>query len=124
MPRKRKTPTYPTLNAKQAAFTAAVGQLLTAATARGIQVILAEAYRTPAQAALYAKQGKGIKNSNHTKKLAVDLFVMTGGSVSWDNEHYEVLAKIWKNIHPLARWGGDFAGRDSVHFSFEHNGVR
>lgn len=113
-----------TLNEKQVLFTATVGKFLAWCSQRGHQVILAEAFRTPEQAALYAKQGKGIRNSNHTKKLAVDLFLMKDGKITWDNADYEPLGKKWKSMHELASWGGDFKGRDSVHFSFEHNGVR
>jgi hypothetical protein len=111
------------LNKKQARFTECLGELLTYATATGQYVILAEAYRTPEQAAIYAKQGKGIKNSVHTKKLAVDLFRYKDGSVTWDRDEYQKLGDYWKTLDPDARWGGDFRNRDAVHFSFTHNGV-
>jgi len=111
------------LNKKQVEFTKCVGRLLHAAHQQGIDVILAEAYRTPEQARWYAEQGKGIVNSVHTKKLAVDLFVYKDGTVSWDKADYSRLGGIWKALHPLARWGGDFKRRDAVHFSFFHNGV-
>ena len=116
--------TYKSLNEKQVDFTACVGKLLVYASIIGHDVILAEAYRTPEQAAIYAEQGKGIKNSVHTKKLAVDLFRYVNGKISWDPYDYELLATHWKSLHPLARWGGDFKNRDCVHFSFEHNGIR
>ena len=112
------------LNAKQAEFTRCVGLLLTWAADNGKPVILAEAYRTPEQAEIYARNGKGIKNSAHCKKLAVDVFRYKNGSVSWDNKDYEALGDFWKSLHPLARWGGDFANRDCVHFSLEHQGVK
>lgn len=112
------------LNAKQADFTRHVGKLLTWCARYEIDVILAEAYRTPEQAAIYAKQGRGIKNSTHTKKLAVDLFILKDGVPSWDPEDYRPLGRYWKACHDLARWGGDFKNRDAVHFSFEHGGVK
>ncbi len=111
------------LNEKQARFTRCVGMLIAYATRRNMGVILAEAFRTPEQAAIYAEQGKGIKNSVHTKKLAVDLFRYKDGTVSWDQADYKELGDYWKGLDDDARWGGDFRNRDAVHFSFEHNGV-
>lgn len=112
------------LLAKQVEFTRCVGLLLDWAFVTGNEVVLAEAYRTREQAELYARAGKGILNSNHCKKLAVDLFRYKDGTVSWEFEDYRALGDYWKTLHPLARWGGDMPRlRDAVHFSFEHNGV-
>lgn len=112
------------LTAKQAAFTDCLGLLLTYASVTGQRVILAEAFRPPELAALYAEQGRGIAGSVHTKKLAVDLFRYVGGTVSWDCGDYAALGAYWKSLHADARWGGDFESRDCVHFSFEHRGVQ
>lgn len=111
------------LNSKQAAFTRNVAQLLTYAFQTDQPVILAEAYRTPEQARIYAEQGKGIINSAHCKKLAVDLFRFKGNTVSWSRDDYADLGRFWKSLHPLNRWGGDFKTRDCVHFSMYHKGV-
>ena len=111
-----------TLNEKQTEFTNCIARLISWAFDNDIKVILAEAYRTKEQAEIYALSGKGIRNSAHCYKLAVDLFVFTGSTVSWDSDDYEDLGKKWKTMHPLARWGGDFNNRDCVHFSFEHKG--
>jgi hypothetical protein len=113
-----------TLNDKQALFTKTVGQLLQWCDRYGYPVILAEAYRTPEQAAIYAKQGKGIKNSVHTKKLAVDLLAVVDGKVSWEYSAYEPIGRKWKGLNELARWGGDWPRRDAMHFSFEHKGIK
>ena len=112
------------LNAKQVIFTRNVGSLLRWASMTSQPVILAEAYRTAYQAAEYARTGKGIKNSAHCKKLAVDLFRFRDGTVSWRRSDYEGLARYWKGLDPLNRWGGDFKSRDCVHFSMEHQGIR
>ncbi len=86
---------------------------------------MGETYRPPFTAKEYARLGKGIKNSNHCKKLAGDAFLsLDGTSVTWDNDDYIPLAELWTSMHPLARAGHYFRGRDSVHFSFEHNGVK
>ena len=112
------------LNAKQAEFTICLAELIVWAFDNDFPLILAEAYRTPEQAALNAENGTGISNSLHTKKLAADMFRVKGGTITWDNEEYEPVGEKWKSMHVDARWGGDFQSKDSVHFSFEHEGVQ
>ena len=86
---------------------------------------MGEVYRPPFTAKEYARLGKGIVNSVHTKKLAADLFLSKDGiKVTWRNEDYAPLAEKWESLHDLARAGHYFSNRDSVHFSFEHNGIR
>lgn len=111
------------LNAKQVEFTRTMAEFQLWCFANGFEIIEAEAFRPPWVAEEYARRGKGIKNSVHTKKLARDLFRVVDGRVSWDPADYAALGEEWKCRHPLARWGGDFRNRDAVHFSFEHNGV-
>ena len=111
------------LNAKQVEFTRDVGKLLSYASLSSQPVILAEAYRTAYQAAEYARTGKGIKNSAHCKKLAVDLVRVRDGVVSWARHDYHSWGQYWKNLHPDNRGGGDFKSRDCVHFSRKHGGV-
>lgn len=112
------------LNEKQAEFTFTIARFIVWCHNSGYPVIGAELYRTKEQAEWYAARGRGIKNSLHCKKLALDMFLMKDGTITWDPEDYKPLGKKWKAMHPLARWGGDFPNRDAVHFSFEHNGVK
>ncbi len=111
-----------TLNQKQVDFTRCVGHFVVWCFRNNYDVIGAELYRTKEQAELYAASGRGIINSAHRLKLAIDLFRVVRGVVSWDLERYEPLGEQWKKMHPDARWGGDFKNRDCVHFSFEHQG--
>lgn len=113
------------LNSKQARFTYKIAKLIIWAKEElGVSLIGAELFRTPEQAALYAREGKGIKNSVHRKKLALDMFIFKDGKISWDKEDYLPIGTKWKSMDVDARWGGDFKNRDSVHFSFEHGGVK
>jgi len=112
------------LNTKQAEFTQCLGEFITWCFDNGYPVILAEAYRTPEQAALNADAGVGILNSVHCKKLAADMFRVKDGTVTWAFEDYEPLGAEWKTKHDDARWGGDFGSKDAVHFSFEHKGFK
>ena len=112
------------LNAKQAEFTICLAALIVWCSENDYPVILAEAYRTPEQAALNAEAGTGIANSLHTKKLAADMFRVKDGTITWDHLEYKPVGEKWKSMHVDARWGGDFRSKDSVHFSFEHKGVQ
>lgn len=112
------------LNDKQAEFTYTMAQFLVWCHENGFVVFGAELFRTPEQAAIYAKKGIGIKNSCHTKKLALDIFRMKNGKLTWAKEDYRDMGDKWESMHDLARWGGNFRRRDAVHFSFEHNGVK
>lgn len=112
------------LNQKQVLFTKTMAEFLHWCFQNGYELIGAEWFRTPEQAALYAQQGKGIRNSLHTKRLAFDIYRFKDGTITWNTEDYRAMGEKWKSMHPLARWGGDFANRDAVHFSFEHGGVK
>ncbi|EMV5777726.1 M15 family metallopeptidase, partial [Escherichia coli] len=81
-----------------------------------------EAYRTPEQAALNAKSGKGIRNSLHTLRLAVDFNLFINGKYQADTDAYRPLGEYWESIG--GTWGGRFSRADGNHFSLEHNGVK
>jgi hypothetical protein len=118
------------LGEKQRIFTILVAQLIEHAYSVGYELRFGEAYRTPEQAALNAAKGIGIKNSVHTKRLAVDFNLFKDSSPDTDDDIYQTdsaaykeLGAYWKTLHPLCRWGGDFKRPDGNHFSMEHEGV-
>jgi hypothetical protein len=114
-----------TLGEKQRLFTINIGRLILWAYEQGYELTLSEAYRTPEQAELNAKAGKGIANSLHTQRLAVDLNLFRGGRWLQFSEQHRPLGDYWKTLHPLNRWGGDFRPRpDGNHYSMEHEGVK
>jgi len=69
-------------------------------------------------------QGTGhMKNSLHYLGLAQDInFFIKGKYITTDCPEYQDLGRLWKSLHPLARWGGDFKSKDLNHFSVEHEG--
>lgn len=112
------------LGEKQQLFTANIGRLILWAYSKGYRLTFGEVYRTPEQARANAKSGKGISNSLHIIRLAVDLNLFVEGIYQTNSEAYQVLGDYWKTLHPLNRWGGDFKSRpDGNHFSMTHNGV-
>lgn len=109
---------------KQHLFLVCVAKLITWADTQGYQLTGGELYRTPEQAALNAKKGTGIVNSNHTSRLAIDLNLFINGQLQTDPNAYRPLGTYWKSLDPLACHGLDFASKDAVHFSLEHEGIR
>jgi hypothetical protein len=111
-----------TLREKQALFSRLVAALIMKATDLGFQVTLGEAYRPPETAALMARTGKGISQSLHTQRLAIDLNLFKDGRYLASSEDHAPLGAWWETLHPLARWGGRFSRPDGNHYSLTHDG--
>lgn len=111
-----------TLSQKQQHFAYLVSKLITFAYDNGYKLTFGEAYRTPEQAALNSKTGKGIANSLHRIRLAVDLNLFRDGKYLSNSESHLPLGQYWENLDPLCRWGGRFG--DGNHYSMEHDGVK
>ena len=103
---------------KQQHFAVMVADLIQHANAIGYALTFGEAYRTPEQAALNAANGKGIKNSLHTMRLAVDFNLFNDGEWLTETDDFEPLSEFWESLG--GTWGGRFG--DGNHFSIEHEG--
>ena len=112
----------PTLGQKQRVFAFLVSSLIVKVYEFGYECTLGEAYRTPEQAALNEKEGKGISNSLHTQRLAIDLNLFKDGVFLSGTEDHRQLGEWWEAKHELCRWGGKWG--DGNHYSFEHEGRR
>lgn len=112
------------LGAKQRKFSLLVAKLITWAYENGYEVTLGEAYRTPEQAAINAQTGKGISNSLHRIRLAIDLNLFKDGQYLARSEDHKPLGEYWKSLDPLCCWGGDFSRPDGNHYSLTHGGVK
>ena len=111
-----------TLREQQILFATLLGQFLVWCYSKGYDVTLGEAYRPPETAALYARQGRGSKNSLHCQRLAVDLCLFVHDTYQTRSEYYEPLGIHWESMHPLCRWGGRFSTPDGNHFSLTWKG--
>lgn len=116
-----------TLQQKQAMFAKNVSLLIECIFDCDYSVTFGEAWRTPEQAAIYAKEGKGIAHSLHTERLAIDLNLFDSAGKYVDNkEEYEKFGTYWKSLNPANRWGGDFVtiyhGKidDANHFEMQN----
>ena len=115
---------------KQGLFVVNLAKLILFADSKKYVLTFGEAYRPPELAKLYAEDGRGVVNSLHTLRLAVDFNLFINGIYHTRSESFKPLGTYWKTLHELNRWGGDFKdskGRpkpDGNHFSMEHNGVK
>lgn len=107
----------PVLEIEQSEFAQNVSKLLNYIKSRGYHVTLGEAYRTPEQAKIDEKQGKGILNSLHCKRLAIDLNLFDSkGKYLGSNKDYKFAGDYWESLHPHNRWGGNFI-KDGGHIN-------
>ena len=114
-----------TLREKQSWFVVLLGQLIEEANRRGYALTLGEAYRSPEEAARLAKAGKGIAQSLHTSRLAIDLNLFIDGKYQAASKAYQPLGEWWEEqstSEVTCACGGRF--NDGNHFSVAHGGRR
>lgn len=106
------------LSQEQAAFLLDACKLIEYATAQGWSVTGGELYRTPEQQAIYVNTGRSkTLNSNHLKRLAIDLNFFKDGKIIWDKATLAPLGAFWESLNPKNRWGGNFKSLvDCPHF--------
>lgn len=92
---------------------------------KGYEVTFGEAYRPEYTADYMRKTGKGISNSNHTRRLAIDLNLFKDDKFLTTTEDHKIFGEYWEKIgeenNVKTRWGGRF--NDGNHYSIEWNGV-
>lgn len=106
-----------TLRQKQSLFVTLVVKLITKGHQLGYEFTFGDAQRSIQEATRL-----GFKNSNHTRRLAIDLNLFKDGHYLSSTESHRPLGEYWESLHPMCRWGGKFG--DGNHYSLEHNGVR
>lgn len=105
------------LSQEQMAFSRDVALLILHIYDNGYGVTLGEAYRTQEQALVYWKQGIGIKDSLHTKRLAIDLNLFDSrGNYLTNSKDHQQFGEFWEALSPSNRWGGRFPKRDGNHY--------
>ena len=105
---------------RQSLFALNVAKLINFIKSKGYNVTLGEAFRTPEQAKIYANEGKGIVNSLHCKRLAIDLNLITSNGIYLpDDDHYIQFGSYWESLDGFNRWGGHFKRCDGNHFEMQ-----
>jgi len=107
-----------TLSQEQAAFLLDACKLIQYATDQGFAVTGGELARTPEQQAIYVQTGRSkTLQSNHLKRVAIDLNFFKDGKIIWDKATLAQLGAYWESLNPKNRWGGNFKSLvDCPHF--------
>lgn len=103
---------------EQAAFLLDACKLITYATSLGWTVTGGELFRTPEQQKIYYDSGKSkTMQSNHLRRLAIDLNFLKDGNLVMDKVKLAPLGAYWEGLNPANRWGGNFVSfTDVPHF--------
>lgn len=106
------------LSDEQSAFLLDACKLIQYATEQGFKVTGGELFRTAEQQAIYVQTGRSkTLNSNHLKRLAIDLNFFSDGKIIWDKSILAPLGAYWETLNPKNRWGGNFKSLvDCPHF--------
>lgn len=111
-----------TLREKQSLFVKLAALLILEAHQLGFELTFGEAWRSHEEATRLAKRGKGVVNSLHTQRLAMDLNLFKDGKYLASSEAHRPLGEWWERQHELCRWGGRFKRADGNHYSLAHGG--
>ena len=103
---------------EQSTFLLDVCKLIQFSTESGYVVTGGELYRTIEQQQIYVKTGRSkTMNSNHLKRLAIDLNFIRDGKLVWDKARLSAIGEYWEALNPKNRWGGNFKSLvDVPHF--------
>lgn len=104
------------LSEAQQLFAQDVARLITQIYKQGYACTLGEAWRTKEQAEIYVKAGKGIIDSLHRKRLAIDINLFKDGVYLTDSNEYLRFGSFWETLDAKNRWGGFFKKVDGNHF--------
>lgn len=102
---------------EQSKFAKDVADLINFIFNQGYFCSLGEVLRTHEQALLYEKEGKGIIDSLHCKKLAIDINLFDEKfNYLQDYNDYKKLGDFWESLDPNHnKWGGYFASKYGGH---------
>lgn len=99
-------------------FSKDVSKLIEFIYNNGYTCSLGEAHRTAEQQEIYLKKKlTKTRNSNHLKRLAIDLFIFKNGNLLSKKQDLQFIADYWTGLSVLNRWGGNFKSLyDAPHF--------
>jgi hypothetical protein len=111
-----------TLRERQEIFARNVALLIQHINGAGYTCTLGEAWRPPEMMEIYANDGRGIRNSLHGRRLALDINLFKTGEYLPDSESHRIFGDWWKLQHPENRWGGDSKRKDGNHYEMNPDG--
>lgn len=107
------------LSTKQRLLTRLLPRLLDKAHELGYEVSLGDAYRDPrVHGAIGEKESYSSANSNHKRRLAIDLNLFKDGKYLMQTDDHKELGTFWESLHDDCVWGGRF--NDGNHYSIKY----
>ena len=100
------------LNQLQFKFVHDIALLILYAERMGYKLTFSEAYA-------YKSDKRHIKNSNHYRRLAIDLNLFKDGKYLKKTEDHRILGEFWESLGNA--WGGRID--DGNHYSIEYKGI-
>jgi len=105
---------------RQQTFALNVAKLIIYINQQGYRCTFGETLRTTQMAQIYAKTGKGVLDSNHLYKLAVDLNLFDSkGKYIVDSKEYKQFADYWLSLDKNNESGHYWKSVDSNHFEMD-----
>jgi hypothetical protein len=102
-----------TLGKAQELFGYCLGELLVYIHLKGYQVRIGDAWSLPHDTTTDGKP-RHKKNSQHHKKLAIDLNLFKNGKFLSSTEDHRDFGIFWEKLSPFCRWGGRY--NDGNHY--------
>lgn len=94
---------------EQSAFLEDVARLIPFVISQGFQLSGGEVWRSPEQQAVYVKTGRSkTMDSNHLRRLAIDLNFFKAGKLVQTKEELTAIGAYWESLNPKNLWGGNF----------------
>jgi hypothetical protein len=111
-----------TLQESQFKFMRMLPRLLDQAHLMGYELTAGEAFRSREEALRLSRVGKGILQSLHTSRLAIDLNLFKNGEYLILSSDHTALGEWWEKLG--GAWGGRFVGKsqDGNHYSLPWDG--
>ena len=110
-----------TLSESQREFALLVSKLIRHIYRCGYEVTLGDAYRDPrVHGKIGEKKSYSSANSNHKRKLAIDLNLFHRNEYLSATEDHRQFGLYWESLHEKCRWGGRF--NDGNHYEYVHEG--
>jgi hypothetical protein len=105
---------------RQQTFALNVAKLIIYINQQGYSCTFGEVQRTTQMAQIYARTGKGILDSNHLYKLAVDLNLFDkDGKYVIDSKEYKQFADYWLTLNPFNESGFFWKSVDAQHYEMD-----
>jgi hypothetical protein len=104
---------------RQECFTRNVSKLINFINSNGYQCTIGETFRSKEGASIMNKQGKGIADSNHCYRMAIDLNIFKEGKYLSKTEEYKFAGVYWESLNRANEWGGRWKRADGNHFEMD-----